>query len=102
MASYSTVKNVSTTPLIVDRVGHSIGAGEFGPADVDAQPAKRLVEEGLLVVVELAEQEADELDPGYEAALEATTARNDGDVAPAPTTTSDDVELDDAATTSEA
>lgn len=92
MATYSTVKNVSGSPLPITGAGSVLGAGEFGTANVDAQPAKGHVDARRLVVVERPSGDV-ELDAGASAAFDETDARNAGsssapaeDVATASTT----------------
>lgn len=81
MATYSTVKNVGGTPVDLTAAGRMLGAGEWGTANVDAQPAKGHVTAGRLAVVTRPTSSDVELDAAALAAFDDTDARNGaGDV----------------------
>lgn len=77
MSSYATGFNTTPGPLVIDRAGRSLGGGEWGALRPDEQPAKGLIADGQILLVERPEGVADEdLAPGALAAFEATAAEN--------------------------
>lgn len=68
----SPVYNATSSPLIVDRAGRVLGAGEFGAVDVTTSPASGHLAEGRLLVVERPGGDTD-LDEGAAAAFDAAS-----------------------------
>lgn len=62
-------KNTSSGPVVIDDEGHTLGGGEWGQVDPDAQQVKDAVDAGLLVVTDAAPAE------GEPAAEEKRTSR---------------------------
>lgn len=45
-------KNTSSGPVVIDDEGHTLGGGEWGQVDPDAQRVKDAVDAGLLVITD--------------------------------------------------
>lgn len=77
MATWSTGKNVTTGPLIIDSQAHVLGAGEYAPIKADIMPCSRHVKYGRIVIVVRPEGVPEsELDPAAVAAWNETDALN--------------------------
>jgi hypothetical protein len=99
--TYVTVGNSTDNPLVVDEAGRFIEAHGFGTANVSRQPAKRLLEDGMLVLVEVPESDptsGDEVNPAARRAARVTERRNDGDDAQTAYELATKDELDELAT----
>lgn len=78
MTTWETVFNPGDTPRSRDDEGRIIGAGSFGPARVDVDPAAADIAAGRLIVVPTPDPVPAGLDPEADAAMRDTLRNRQG------------------------